>query len=172
MVRGTRIRANRCVQRIPRQLTDMVYMINHRRQFHMLRQRFAMYPIGCEHPRIEGSTNHRTTRNESLDLFIGKLSITGNQCATVIVAGNHRTIETIKCFVETHIGQMRQVKDHPNPFKLLEQFNPLRRQGSANTGASCIMAEPKMRQHNTTQPVLPPRLRLRRFDNRIGTLHG
>ncbi len=105
-------------------------------------------------------------------MFVGELSVAGNQRTTVVVARNHWATEAVERLVETGVGQVRQIENHANPLELLEQFDSPGRQRPAHAGAKGIMTFAEVRQHHAAQAVFLRLLGLRWFDNRVGAFHA
>ena len=74
--------------------------------------------------------------------------------------------------METLVGQVRDVENHPDFVHHLQQLAPLRRERSGAAGAEGVGARPVVHRADHPQPVVPPEPRLLRIDDGVVSIDG
>ena len=74
--------------------------------------RDAALPAWVEHPGIERHADHAIALYDGSNLLIAELTVAWDECAAVIVAGEHGALKRDQRLPESLVRQVAQVEDH------------------------------------------------------------
>jgi hypothetical protein len=98
-----KVAADRGVVTVPRQLADVVNMIRDMGESDALSILCTARPARAQHPIVEGNTDDPGARDDGANLFIIKLALVRNQCATIVMAGEDQPSKAIHRFPKRFI---------------------------------------------------------------------
>jgi len=136
-------------------------------QVHLSRRSLALNPARHHHPRIEHSTDHRSSFDESFDLFVCKLAVMRDEGARVRMAGPETTMKMVERFPKALIASMSDIQNNSQSLHFGQQLAPLAAKSSTGIGALSVGAGPVMGGTKGAQALRLGTLQVAHGDNGI-----
>ena len=164
--------ADRGVAGVPRELADVVDVVDGVLEGESSRRGPADLPARLEHPGVERRPDHAVPLDQRAMHIVTELASVRHQRSAVGVARRHRAVEAIGRLPEALAGQVGRIEDHPERRHLREQAPPRVGEGADAVGAVGVGATPGVSQPDDAQTVLPPEAELVRLGGRTGPFHA